>query len=220
MHIAIILDGNRRFAKSLLKEPWKGHEYGADKVEKLLDWCDELNLNQLTLYALSIENLKRSEKEVESLLKIFEKELRKLKTDKRVNERKIRIRFIGKKELLKKDLQNLMNEIEEKTENNNRFSINFAIAYGGRQELIEAIKKLTSENKEVNEENLKNCLWLKDEPDLIIRTGGEKRTSSFLPWQSTYSEWIFLDKLWPEFEKKDLIEAIEEFDKRKRRFGK
>ncbi len=201
MHIAIILDGNRRFAKNFLKEPWKGHEYGAEKVEKLLDWCDELSINQLTLYTLSIENLKRSEKEVEYLMNILEKELKKLKEDEKLDERKIRIRFIGKRELLKKEFQELMNDIEKKTKNNNRFLVNFAIAYGGNQEIIEAMKKLFSEKKEINEENFKNCLWLKDEPDLIIRTGGEKRTSNFLPWQSTYSEWIFLDKLWPEFEK-------------------
>jgi tritrans,polycis-undecaprenyl-diphosphate synthase [geranylgeranyl-diphosphate specific] len=220
MHIAIILDGNRRFAKNLLKEPWKGHEYGADKVEKLLDWCDELNINQLTLYALSIENLKRSEKEVGYLMNILEKELKKLRDDKRLEKRKIKISFIGKRELLKKDFQELMIDIEEKTKNNDRFLINFAIAYGGRQEIIEAIKKLSVGNKEINEENFKECLWLKNEPDLIVRTGGEKRTSNFLPWQSTYSEWIFIDKLWPEFEKQDLIEAINEFNNRQRRFGK
>ncbi len=220
MHIAIILDGNRRFAKKLLKEPWKGHESGAEKVEKLFDWCYELKVNQLTLYALSTENLNRSGKEVDFLMKIFEKELEKLKNDSRLEERKIRIRFIGKREILGQHLKDLMNEIEEKTKNNNQFFINFAIAYGGREEIIESIKKLMSEEKEINEENFRDCLWLKDEPDLIIRTGGVKRTSNFLPWQSIYSEWIFLDKLWPEFEKKDLIEAVEEFNKRQRRFGK
>jgi tritrans,polycis-undecaprenyl-diphosphate synthase [geranylgeranyl-diphosphate specific] len=220
MHVAIILDGNRRFAKNLLKEPWKGHEDGANTVEKLLDWCDELKINQITLYALSIENLKRSEKEVEYLMKILEKELGKLKEDKRLSERKIKIHFIGKRELLGKEFQILMNDIEKETENNNRFFINFAIAYGGKQEIIEAVKKLVLEKKEINEENLRESLWLKEEPDLIIRTGGEKRTSNFLPWQSTYSEWIFLDKLWPEFEKQDLIEALEEFNRRQRRFGK
>ncbi|MDO8528554.1 MAG: polyprenyl diphosphate synthase [Nanoarchaeota archaeon] len=220
MHIAIIIDGNRRFAKKILKEPWKGHESGAERVEKLFDWCDELNVKQLTLYALSIENLKRSEKEVAYLMKIFDKELRKLKEDKRLEERKIKIKFIGQRELLGKDLQNLMKEIEEKTKNNDKFFITFAVAYGGRQEIIDAVKKIISENKEINEENFQDYLWMPDSPDFIIRTGGEKRTSNFLPWQSVYSEWIFLDKLWPEFEKQDLIEAIEEFNKRERRFGK
>lgn len=114
----------------------------------------------------------------------------------------------------------MMDRIENKTKNYNDYIVNFALAYSGRSEIISAIKKLIKEGKEINEKNFQGCLWLSDDPDFIIRTGGEKRTSNFLPWQSVYSEWIFLDKMWPEFTKQDLKSAIEEFRSRERRFGK
>ncbi len=220
LHIGIILDGNRRFAKRLMKEPLKGHEYGAKKIEKLLDWCQELNIKELTLYCLSLENFNRPKKEFNYLIRIFKKEFNKLKKDKRVQDNKIKIKFIGKKDLFDKELQKVMQEIEYQTKDYENYIINFALAYGGRQEIIEAIKKMIQNKEQITEENLKKNLWLKNEPDLIIRTGGEKRTSNFLPWQAIYSEWIFLDKMWPEFTKDDLRKSIKEFSNRKRRFGK
>ena len=132
---------------------------------------------------------------------------------------KIKLRFIGKRELFDKEIQIGMYELEEMTKNYNNYIINFALGYGGRQEIVEAVKRLVKSGKEINESNLQENLWLRDDIDLIIRTGAEKRTSNFLPWQSTYAEWIFLDKMWPEFEKQDLTECIEEFKNRKRRFG-
>jgi len=220
LHIGIILDGNRRFAKKLMKQPWKGHEEGAKRVEQLLDWCKELNIKQLTLYCFSLENFKRTKEEVDFLMKLFKKEFERLEKDERIKENKVKIRFIGQKQLLDKELQELMKRIEEKTKEHGNYILNFAVAYSGRQEILFAIKKLIKNKKEINEENFKECLLLKDEPDLIIRTGGEKRTSNFLPWQSIYSEWIFSDKMWPEMTKKDLEEAIIEFNNRQRRFGK
>ncbi len=220
LHIGIILDGNRRFAKRLMKQPWKGHEYGVAKFEKLIGWCKELNIKELTLYCFSLENFNRPKKEFEYLMKLFKKEGENVKKDKRIHHEKIRLKFIGKKELLDKKLQKLIKEIEKQTKDYKNHIINFAIAYGGRKEIIEAVKKLVRSKKPINEKNLKENLWLQDEPDLIIRTGGEKRTSNFLPWQSTYSEWIFLDKMWPEFNKQDLKKAIKEFYNRQRRFGK
>ena len=220
LHIGIILDGNRRFAKRLMKEPWKGHEYGAEKVEILFDWCKELNIKELTLYAFSLENFNRPKREFDFLMNIFEKEFTRLKDDKRLEKNKIKIRFIGKRELLNKNIQKLMAELEEKTKNYSNYIINFAIAYGGRQEILDAIKKLKESDEEINEENFQKNLWLSSQPDFIIRTGGEKRTSNFLPWQAVYSEWIFLDKMWPEFTKEDLIACIEDFQNRQRRFGK
>lgn len=220
LHVGIILDGNRRFAKRLMKEPLKGHEYGAKKVERLLDWCKELNVKELTLYCLSLENFNRPKKEFNYLIKIFKKEFGKLRKDKRVQEDKIKIRFIGKKELFDKKLQKIMKELEEKTKDYENYVVNFALAYGGRQEIIETIKKMIKNKEQITEENFQKNLWLKTEPDLIIRTGGEKRTSNFLPWQATYSEWIFLDKMWPEFTKEDLKNSIKEFSERKRKFGK
>ena len=220
MHIGIILDGNRRFAKKKNKDIGKGHEEGARRVEDLLNWCKEMDIKQITLYCFSIENFNRSEKEVKFLMNLFQKEFERIKKDKRIKENKIKIRFIGDKTRLNKNLQKTMKSLEEKTEKNDNYIINFAVAYGGRQEIIYAVKKLVKERKEITEENIKNCLYLADSPDLIIRTGGEKRTSNFLPWQSTYSEWFFLDKMWPEMTKEDLEKVINEFKNRKRRFGK
>jgi tritrans,polycis-undecaprenyl-diphosphate synthase [geranylgeranyl-diphosphate specific] len=220
LHMGIILDGNRRFAKKLMAKPWNGHEEGAKRVEELLDWCKELDIRQLTLYCFSLENFKRTKEEVDFLMKLFKKEFERLDKDERVEKNQVKIRFFGQKELLDKELQELMSKIEEKTKGYNNYRLNFAIAYGGRQEIISAIKKMVEEKKEINEENFQKSLWISDSPDLIIRTGGEKRTSNFLPWQSVYSEWIFLDKMWPEITKKDLEEAITEFNNRQRRFGK
>jgi tritrans,polycis-undecaprenyl-diphosphate synthase [geranylgeranyl-diphosphate specific] len=221
MHIGIILDGNRRFAKRLMKEPWKGHEYGAKKLEDFLDWSREFGIKQITFYGLSLENLrKRSKKELAFLIKIFKDEFTKLKSDKRIDDNKIRINFIGKREFFDKEMQEMMEFLEKKTKKYNNYIINFALAYGGRQEIIEAVKKLVKSKKEINEESFTKELLIQDEPDLIIRTGGEKRTSNFLVWQSAYSEWFFLDKMWPEFTKSDLKKVLKEFSERERRFGK
>ncbi|MFA7707972.1 MAG: polyprenyl diphosphate synthase [Candidatus Pacearchaeota archaeon] len=219
-HIGIILDGNRRFAKRLMLEPWKGHELGFKKLEKILGWLKEIGVREFTLYCFSLENFNRPKIEFDFLMKIFKEAFEMLKNDKRVYEEGIKLNFIGKRELFDKDLQAKIKELEEMTKNHNNYIINFALGYGGRQEIIEAIKKLVKNNEEINEENFQKNLWLNRDIDLIIRTGGEKRTSNFLPWQSTYAEWIFLDKMWPEFEKQDLLNCIEEFKNRKRNFGK
>lgn len=222
-HIGIILDGNRRFAKRLMLEPWKGHEYGAEKVQKLLDWAKELDVKEFTLYCLSSENINsRPKNELKYLFKIFRKEFREIDKEK-IDKYKIKIRFIGNLDLLPEDLAEQCRELERKTAKNTDYIINFAIAYGGRIEIIEAIKKIIKNKispEEVTEKVIEDNLYMKDCPDLIIRTGGEKRTSNFLPWQASYSEWLFLDKMWPEFEKQDLINAIENFKKRKRNYGK
>jgi tritrans,polycis-undecaprenyl-diphosphate synthase [geranylgeranyl-diphosphate specific] len=220
MHVGIILDGNRRYAKKLGKSLLEGHKKGAEIVEELFNWCLDLDIKELTLYCFSTENFNRSKKEVNFLMQLFEKEFQRLLKDNRITENKIKLRFIGDKERLNKKLQQLTKELEEKTKNYNNFIINFAVAYSGKQEILSAIKKLVKEKKEINEKNFEDCLWLKESPDFIIRTSGERRTSNFLPWQSAYSEWIFLDKMWPEMTKQDLAKAIQEFNKRERRFGK
>ncbi|MCX6748509.1 MAG: polyprenyl diphosphate synthase [Candidatus Pacearchaeota archaeon] len=222
-HIAIIIDGNRRYAKKHSWEVWKGHDSGAENVDKLFDWCKELGIKKLTIYALSTENLKREPKEVKALLDVFRKWFGKFKNDPRIPENQVRVRFIGKLELLPEDLQALAREIEENTSSYSNFHINFCIAYGGRLELLETIKKIIKSGKkpeEVTEDLIKQNLWLEDEPDAIVRTGNVKRLSNFLPWQSAYSELIFVDKLWPEFTKEDLVACVEEFKARKRNFGK
>jgi len=222
-HIGLILDGNRRFAKRLMLQPWKGHELGAGKVQKLLDWAKELEVKEFTLYCLSCENIKsRPKTELEFLFKLFRKEFRTIDFEK-IEKYRIKIKFIGNLSLLPKDLEKRCRELEKKTSKNKNYIINFALAYGGRQEIIDAIKKILQNKispKKMNEQEFEKNLWLNSSPDLIIRTGGEKRTSNFLPWQSAYSEWFFLNKMWPEFTKQDLIECIEKFKSRKRRFGK
>ena len=140
--------------------------------------------------------------------------------NKKINENKIKIKFIGEREKLDKELQEIMKNLEKETKDYRNHQINFALAYGGRQEILSAVKKIIRDKKEITEENFQTSLWLNENPDLIIRTGGERRTSNFLPWQSVYSEWIFLDKMWPEFTKEDLESAIKEFHNRERRFGK
>ncbi len=221
-HVAIILDGNRRFAKRLILEPWKGHEYGAEKVDKLIEWCKELGIKEITLYCLSVENIKsRPKSELEFLFKVFRDSFRKLTRDK-IKENQIKIRFIGNLALLPKDLAEKCQKLEKQTKKYENFIVNFALAYGGREEIIEAVKKIIKskiKSEEINEDIINKSLGLEDEPDLIIRTGGEKRTSNFLPWQSVYSEWIFLEEMWPEFTKEDLINCLNEYNTRKRRFG-
>ena len=158
---------------------------------------------------------------------IFKKELKNLMNDKRIDEYKIKINFIGRLNLFDKELYGLMKKIMEKTKNNKNITINLAMAYGGKEEIVDAIKKIAHQIKEgklnineINEDSFKEFLYLKSSPDLIIRTGGEKRTSNFLNYQADYSEWIFLDILWPEFEKDDFVKCLNEFSSRKRRFGK
>src|SRR3989338_2908600 len=222
-HVSIILDGNRSFAKRLMKEPWKGHEYGAGKIRELFKYFMNYGITELTLYALSVDNINsRPKNELEMLFKIFRNELRNLNLQE-LNEEGIRIRFIGNLKLLPEDIMKRCEELEDNTKDNNPLTVNFAIAYGGREEIIEAVKRIINskvKSKNINEDIINNNLYMPDEPDLIIRTGGERRTSNFLPWQATYSEWIFLDKMWPEFTKDDLKACIEEFSRRKRNYGK
>ncbi len=226
-HVAIILDGNRRFAKRLMLKPYKGHEWGAKKVEALFDWCYEFGIKELTLYAFSVDNFNRPEKEFSYIMGLFKKEFNNFKNDERIKKYGVRVNFIGRIYMFPKDLQKVMYSIMEQTKNNNGFIINLAMAYGGRQEVIDAIKKLATQIKkgkldidQINESTFSKNLYTTAEPDLVIRTGGEKRTSNFLIWQANYSEWIFLDRLWPDFKKEDLVECLKEYSKRKRRFGR
>jgi len=220
-HIAVILDGNRRFAKSKDLLSFKGHEAGADKVEEFLKWCKELNIKEVTLYVLSTENLKREKQELDKLFELFREFFKKFKKNKQIHEDKVKISFIGNLSLVPEDIRNLAEEIQNETKDYNNYKINFCFAYGGRLELVNTFNKLLKQGKkEIKEEDISNSLWLKSEPELIIRTGNVMRTSNFLSWQSIYSEWIFLEKMWPEFTKQDLLNCIEEFKNRKRNFGK
>ncbi len=226
-HIAIILDGNRRFARRLMAKPWKGHEFGKEKVKKLLKWCSELGIREITLYAWSVENFNRPKAEFEYILKLFKEAFEEAMTDKTIHEKKIRINFLGRLYMFPKDIRDSMNRLMELTKDYDGHIVNFCMAYGGRQEIVDAARKMASdlENgsvkpEDVNEETFKKYLYTPDEPDLIIRTGGDKRLSGFLLYLSSYSEIFFLDKMWPEFEKDDLVACISDFRKRGRRFGR
>ena len=229
-HIAVILDGNRRWALKRSLNPWVGHKHGAEKVENLLDWCLQLGVKSITLYAFSTENFRRPKKEIEELMQIFEEKLRKLLTDKRIHQNQVKVKIIGRRELLPNSIKNIIEEVEESTKNYNKHFLNVALAYGGRAEIIDAAKRIAEKVKqgkldpnEINEKLFEKHLYTahlpKQDPDLIIRTSGEERLSGFLLWQSAYSELCFLDIYWPEFRKIDLLRAIRVYQKRKRRFG-
>ena len=229
-HLGIILDGNRRFAKKLAKDPWEGHRFGADTFKNFLDWAKEFDIKEITIYALSAQNLTRSKIEVDIFLKLIEEKFGYYLTEKGFQELaddNIKVNFIGRRVLLPKYIQEIFNELEEKTKNFKTRKLHFAIAYGGREEIVDAVKKIADDlvsgkisKEDITKESFSNYLYLNSDPELIIRTSGEIRTSNFLPWQSTYSEWIFVDKFWPEFTREDLITCLQEFNQRNSRFGK
>lgn len=226
-HIGVVLDGNRRFAKRLMLKPWKGYEWGTKKLEKLLEWCREYGIKETTFYAFSLKNFNRPKEEFDYLMDLFNKEFDNLKDDPRIYKNKIKINVIGRINLFPKEVQEKMREIMEKTKKHNKYIINFAMAYDGRAEIIDATKKIAKQIKEgkldidqINEEIIDKSVYMSSKPDLIIRTSGEHRTSGFLLWQGDYAEWFFCDKFWPEFEKEDFIQALKSYSKRERRFGK
>lgn len=198
----------------------EGHEIGAGKVEDLIEWIKELEINETTLYCFSLENFKRSKKEVSFIMKLFKNYFSRMEDDPRLEKDNVKIRFAGNLELLNPELRKMLERIERKTKDNKKFSINFALAYGGRQEIIHSIRQMVKKGEKINEANLARNLWISENVDLIIRTGNEKRMSNFLPWQSVYSEWVFLEKMWPEIKKEDIENAVKEFQKRERRFGR
>ncbi|MCD6370917.1 MAG: di-trans,poly-cis-decaprenylcistransferase [Thermoplasmata archaeon] len=228
-HIGIIMDGNRRFAKELWMEPTKGHEKGKDKLEEVLEWCRELGVKIITVYAFSTENFKRSREEVEKLIKLFVESLREAADDERVKKNGVRIKVIGQTDILPDELKEAIRYAEEKTKHNNNFYLNVAIAYGGREEIVRAIKEIARKVKDgklevedITEDVVREHLYTGNlpDPDLILRTSGEERISNFLLWQSAYSEFYFSDIYWPTFRKIDFLRAIRAYQLRQRRFGR
>ncbi len=230
-HIAIILDGNRRWAQESGLKPWMGHYYGADKTKNVLKWCLDLNVKSITLYAFSTENFKRPPEEVKKLMELFREKLREILESEEIHKHKVRVKVIGRIHLLPLDLQEMIRKIEEETKDYNEHFLNLAIAYGGRAEIVDATKRIVQKviagelsSKEIDEKVFERYLYTsflpKQDPDLIIRTSGEERLSGFLLYQSAYSELCFLDVYWPEFRRIDLLRAIRTYQKRKRRFGK
>ena len=226
-HIAIIMDGNRRWAKKRLLPTQLGHSQGADNLERVADACAELGVKYLTVYAFSTENWKRSAEEVDYLMKLLTKHINDF--DKRIKNRDIRFRLVGDINRLNPELQDGIRRIEERTKDKKGLTLNIVINYGGRAEMTFVAKKIAEEVKEgnlnvedISEETLAKYLQTLDSPDpeLIIRTGGEERLSGFLLWQSAYSELYFTEVLWPDFDEKELAKAVEEYKSRKRNFGK
>lgn len=230
-HVAFILDGNRRFAKELMKKPWMGHRYGLEKAREALEWACELGIKYVTAYVLSIENLKsRPRHELKYILKYLGMEADNILQNKEhiVHKDKVRVRFIGRTHLLPSELQKKIKKVEKLTAGYDGHMLNVAVAYGGQQEIVDATRKILREGlkgiireSDINETILKEHLYTNGQPapDAIIRTGGEKRLSNFLPFQSVYSELIFLDKKWPEMSKADFLAALKEYENRKRKFG-
>lgn len=222
MHLAIIMDGNGRYGKSKYGVRSLGHKDGAEKLYEICKWCPELNVDYLTVYAFSTENWKRSKEEVDFLMKLFEDMFHKYILESKENNMKINV--IGDRTAFNKKMQNLIEKSEEITKDCTGLTLNIALNYGGRDEIVRCTKKIIKEGiapEELDEKVFSNYLDTKNIPDvdLMIRTGGEYRLSNFLLWQLSYSELYFSPTLFPEFSQKELKEIIDSFKKRDRRFG-
>ncbi len=225
-HIAIIMDGNRRWARSKGMDIKLGHKEGAKTLEKIVRYANQIGLPYITVYAFSTENWKRTEEEVGALMLLLKNYLDDY--SKRADTENIRVKIIGAIEEMQKDMQESMKKCMERTKNNTGTTFSIAINYGGRDELVRAMKKIAKQVQnqeisvdEINENTIANSLYTAGipDPDLMIRTSGELRTSNFLPWQLAYTEFLFVDKNWPDFTEKDLDEAIAIYNKRNRKFG-
>lgn len=220
-HIAFIMDGNGRWAKKIGMPREYGHKMGARAFEKIMEYCGELGIEAATFYVFSTENWKRSEKEVNALMKLLDDYLDECEKQITKKGKNIRFVFLGDKGHFSEGLRQKMIKIENISKGNSRI-VNLAVNYGGRSEIVTACKQLiASGNNDITEDDFSKALYTKESPelDMIIRTGGDIRISNFLLWQAAYAELYFTDKLWPDFTEKDLDEAINEFNRRQRRFG-
>ena len=225
-HNAIILDGNRRWARERGKPASFGHKEGAKTLEKIVRYANKIGLEYITVYAFSTENWKRAEDEVKALMLLLQNYLDEY--SKRADTENIRVKILGDISVLSEGMRKSIKKCMERTKDNTGVTFNIALNYGGRDEIVKAIKQISKQVKEgkiteedITEQMVSDNLYTKGEPDpdLLIRTSGEIRLSNFLPWQLVYSEFLFIDKNWPDFEEKDLDEAIIEYQKRTRKFG-
>jgi len=227
-HVGVIMDGNRRLARSLGMTPWDGHELGSHTVESMVDWSREVGVRTLTLYAFSTENFNRAEEEVDALMGMFASKLTDLATDRRILDNHVRVRVLGRVEMLPEHVQAAVETVEQATASFDDHNLNFCIAYGGRQEIIDAVRALIDkvgkgelDPEDIDEQMLGQHLYTGgDDPDLIIRTGGESRLSNFLLYQAAYSELFFTDVFFPAFRRVDFLRVIRGFQQRARRFGR
>ena len=225
-HIAIIMDGNRRWAKEKGKPASYGHKEGAKTLEKIVRYANKIGLKYITVYAFSTENWKRAEDEVKALMMLLQNYLDEY--SKRADTENIKVKILGDISALSSGMQKSIENCMERTKDNTGITFNIALNYGGRDEIVKAIKQIAVQIKdnnikveEITEDIVSDNLYTKGQPDpdLLIRTSGEQRLSNFLPWQLAYTEFLFIDKNWPDFEEKDLDEAIIEYQKRTRKFG-
>ena len=225
-HIAIIMDGNRRWAKKQGKSASFGHKQGAKTLEKIVRYANKIGLKYITVYAFSTENWKRTEEEVKALMALLQSYLDDY--SKRADSENIKVKILGDITALSQGMQKSIINCKERTKNNTGVTFNIALNYGGRDEIVKSVQNIVKEIQngnikieDINEELISNNLYTKGQPDpdLLIRTSGEMRLSNFLPWQLVYSEFLFIDKNWPDFTEEDLDNAILEYQKRTRKFG-
>ena len=232
-HIGIIMDGNRRFAKTVGLDTKAGHDYGANKAREVLDWCLELGIKHVTLWGFSTENRGRSPEEVAHLYNLFASQARQLLGDPRVHKNRVRVRIIGDIEDFPDSAQEALRQAEDATAQYDDLCLNLALGYGGREEIVSAVRKLMRSGLEqgrdprelvasIDAEEIGKHLYTAGmpDPDFVIRTSGEVRLSGFLLWQTAYSEFYFCDAFWPEFRKIDFLRALRDFQARERRFGR
>lgn len=226
-HLGIIMDGNRRWAKRRGLQFWEGHIAGKKVAQMLPQWCRELGIRELTLYTFSTQNFNRPRKEIKVLFNLLVQTVKEFLQDPDVHKYKIRIRAIGRIHLFPKYVQVAIARVMDATKDYDQYFLNLALGYGGREEITDAVRVIAEDVKrgqlnpeEISEETIQSRLYLTSEPDLIIRTSGEQRTSDFLPWQASYAEWYFTPKLFPDFTKADLVAAVDEYVRRERRVGR
>ncbi|HKI74273.1 MAG TPA: polyprenyl diphosphate synthase [Pseudomonadales bacterium] len=229
-HIGLIVDGNRRFARVKgLANANEGHTAGSENLEEFLQWCWQLDIKIVTLYGFSTENFSRSPDEVDYLMKLILRKLKDFQVDPNIREQRVRVKVIGRREDLSDEMNREIDNIETLTRDHDRFILNIAISYGGRAEIIDAVKKIAGEIQDgnlaveaIDEQLFGRYLYTEGlpDPDLIIRTSGEERLSGFLLWQSAYSELYFTEVYWPAFRKIDFWRAIRVYQQRERRFGR
>ncbi|MGB0908331.1 MAG: isoprenyl transferase [Maricaulaceae bacterium] len=222
LHVAIIMDGNGRWAQARHRPRVFGHQAGVKTVRRIVEDAADVGIKHLTLYSFSTENWNRPKAEIAALFQLLKKYVKEDLDS--LNKNNVRIRIIGARDKLKPDLLEIVNRVEETTKNNTEFYLNIAFNYGGRDEVLRAMKRAVADGKSINDlteqsfSNYFDTAGIPD-PDFVIRTSGEKRISNFLLWQAAYSEFVFIDTLWPDFTKADLLRAINEFNSRDRRFG-
>lgn len=224
-HIVLFPDGNRRWAKKREFSSARGHYEGYKKLIKFCHWCQEKGVKIVTAFGFSSENWLRTKKEVSFLMQLLEMGLSDQKNIEDFQKNKVRVKIIGQKEKLPKSLQNAISRIEKLTENNKGLRLNLAVSYGGRWDIVQALQQIVRKKipaSKINEKLVEKYLTTTglQDPDLIIRAGGERRLSNFVLWQASYSELYFSKKLWPSFTERDLQVAIEEYKRRNRRFGR